>query len=855
MQKFLTIHGHFYQPPRENAWTETIEKQDSAHPFHDWNERINAECYTPNAFSRTKDAAGRIANIVNNYASISFNFGPTLLSWLELRAPITYQRLIDADRESLKRFDGHGAAIAQAYNHVIMPLANARDKVTQALWGLADFRRRFQREPESMWMPETAVNAGTLRVLIDFGLKYVILSPYQAQSVRLLSSAEASGWVSVEHGDIDSSMPYRWFDRDAQGKRIAERSIDIFFYHGVLSRGVGFEHLLHDAGVFAERVDEAFSGHNGRPVQLVSIATDGETYGHHERFGDMGLAYLLHVEAPRRGIEVTNYGAYLAQHPPAMEVEIKNGPNGEGTAWSCAHGVGRWARNCGCNSGGGTDWNQEWRAPLRAALDNLRDELARLTMQYGERIFNDVWAARNDYIEVILDRSSESLGRFLDKHMKGERAREQQLTAIQLMEIQRQAQLMYTSCGWFFSELSGIETLQIIQYAARAIELAEAVGRRSLEGDFLDDLRLARSNIRDHKNGEEIYCKFVKPAAVSFARIVNEYAIAGLFEKTPERVRVYQHVVERVESQTATRGNENLEVGLVKIASQITTEEQMIPFALTHRGRGEWVRTLVGGAESVEAYAKSKPALLDQFAQQGSAEFFENCRRAWNAEVFTMADMFFERRQSVIDLVLEDRLEQITASYAQIYARHKGILQNLRALHLPIPEEFAVPARHILSHRLLREIERLRNVTKESAYRQCVDIVQTASYLGLKLNVRKASHIFQEMIESRLTSLRKSLDATICEDLLHFTQMGERLKLDLNEMTTQNLLYFILQEQVIPLIDKLVASGLDGSDEAQYGLLDMVLRLAYRFNFNIKMYKDRLKPVEQAMSQDPKYWP
>jgi len=851
MQKFLTIHGHFYQPPRENPWTETIEKQDSAHPYHDWNERINVECYTPNAFSRTKDAFGHIANIVNNYASISFNFGPTLMSWLEANVPVTYRRILEADHESLQRFDGHGSAIAQVYNHMIMPLANQRDKITQVHWGLADFRHRFQREPESMWMPETAVNVETLRVLIDFGIRYLILSPHQAKAVRPLSEPTEE-WLGVEHGEIDTSMAYRWIDRSANGERIAGRRIDIFFYHGGLSRGVGFEHLLHDAGTFAVRVDEAFGGHDGQPVQLVSIATDGESYGHHERFGDMGLAYLLHIEAPRRSIEVTNYGAFLAKHPPTMEVELKEGPNGEGTAWSCAHGVGRWSRNCGCSSGGGPDWNQEWRAPLREALDNLRDELARLTVQYGEKIFKEVWAARNDYLEVILDRSPENIWRFLDKHMQGEMTRERQLTAMHLMEMQRQAQLMYSSCGWFFSELSGIETVQIIQYAARAIQIGEAISRQPLEGNFLTDLKRARSNIRQHKDGEEVYRKFVKPAAVSFARIANEYAIRALFASLPEKYRVYQYLVERKELTSASRGGDHLAIGLLKIASAITTEEQLLPYALVYRGRGESIRTLVGTA-AAEEYEKSKQPLVDYFGAHETEEFFDHCRKAWTAEVFTLADVFFEKRQAIIELLLEDSLAQITASYAHIYARHKGILQILRALHLPIPEEFAVPARHILSQRLLREVERLRNTTKESSYRQGIDIVQTANYLGLKLNVQKASRIFQEMLESRLAALRAHLDTTICEELLQLTHIGERLKLELNEVPIQNLLYFILQEQITPFIDNMLMT--ETRDEAQYALLDMVLRLAYRFNFNIKIYKDRMKPVEQAMSQDPKYWP
>ncbi|MGH7454239.1 MAG: DUF3536 domain-containing protein, partial [bacterium] len=413
MEKCLVIHGHFYQPPRENAWTESIVRQESAHPYHDWNERINAECYRPNAFARIVDHTNRIINIVNNYAQVSFNFGPTLLSWLERYSPATYRRILEADKASLERFHGHGNAVAQAYNHAILPLCNARDKVTQMRWGIADFRYRFDREPEAMWLPETAVNDATLRVLVDHGMKFVILSPHQAKRIRgfaitdvpavsksetenappqtIVKAFQAGEWVGVEHGEIDTRQAYRWFDKDAEGHPMPERYLDIFFYDGGLSRGVGFEHLLRDAGNFAQSIDNCFSNNGAPRPELVSIATDGETYGHHERYGDMGLAFLLNVEAPRRHIRVTNYAEFLAENPPVMEVEIKEGPNGEGTAWSCAHGVGRWYRNCGCRGDGPREWTQEWRGPLRQALDNLRDELAALTLEKGQDLLNDVW--------------------------------------------------------------------------------------------------------------------------------------------------------------------------------------------------------------------------------------------------------------------------------------------------------------------------------------------------------------------------------------------------------------------------------------------------------------------------------
>ena len=384
MTTALVIHGHFYQPPRENPWTEMIDREPSARPFHDWNERIHSECYRPNAYARIVDSYGRVERIVNNYADISFNFGPTLLSWLERQHPVTYWRIIEADRTSVGTRKGHGNAIAQGYNHVILPLCNARDQLTQVRWGISDFRQRFGRQPESLWLPETACNDATLGVLIDEGLGYVILSPHQAERVRPLG---ASAWQSVIDGSVNPTVPYKYFHRDGSG-----RSIAIFFYDGQISKSIAFDGLLASSHMLIDRCERAAAG--GAP--LVNVATDGESYGHHFHFGDRGLAYALEVEAAAHGFRVTNYGEFLAENPPTWEAEIKQGPEGEGTAWSCAHGVGRWTRDCSCHAGAPEGWTQKWRAPLRAALNYLRDEAARAYAEQGGELFRDPWRARDD---------------------------------------------------------------------------------------------------------------------------------------------------------------------------------------------------------------------------------------------------------------------------------------------------------------------------------------------------------------------------------------------------------------------------------------------------------------------------
>lgn len=496
MERYICIHGHFYQPPRENPWSGVVELQESAHPYHDWNERITAECYAPNAAARILDTRGRTVKIINNYAKMSFDFGPTLLSWLELHAPETYQAILGADQESQKNFSGHGSALAQAYNHMILPLANRRDKYTQVLWGIRDFEQRFGRSPEGMWLPETAVDLETLEILAELGIRFTILAPHQARCIRSSGSGE---WQDVVEGKIDPTMAYKLHLPSG-------RSIALFFYDGPISRAVAFEGLLNNGESLAERLMGAFSKERAWP-QLVHIATDGETYGHHHRHGEMTLAYALyHIESEELAC-LTNYGAYLKQHPPTHEVKII-----ENTSWSCAHGVERWRSNCSCRNGREPGWNQAWRTPLREALDWLRDTLIPQYEDKAGKLLQDPWRARDEYIEVICDRSPENIERFLTKHAVRPLKLAERVAALKLLELQRQAMLMFTSCGWFFDDLSGLETIQILRHAGRVIQLAEELFGDHIEPQFLELLERAKSNLPEQGDGRRIYKRFVKSA-------------------------------------------------------------------------------------------------------------------------------------------------------------------------------------------------------------------------------------------------------------------------------------------------------------------------------------------------------
>ena len=487
MNRFVCIHGHFYQPPRENPWLEIVTRQESAHPFHDWNERINIECYAPNTQARILDEKGSVVKTVNNYSRMSFDFGPTLLSWMESKAPDTYQAVLDADEISQKNFSGHGSAIAQCYSHMIMPLANSRDKYTQVYWGIRDFEFRFKRLPEAMWLPETAMDLETLQIMADQGIQFTILAPHQAG--KLLANSKNP----EQKEELDIYRPYRI-------ELQAGKSIDVFFYNGPLSQSLAFGNLLRDGKSFAEKLIQ--TDKKNEP-HLLSIATDGETYGHHHKFGDMALAFALQYIDHHVDVRLTNYAEYLEKFPPNQEIEIS-----ERTSWSCMHGVARWSIHCGCHTGGHDDWSQHWRAPLRHALDWLQCRVDAIFINLGQELFKDLWQARNHYINIRLNKCDmdsflvEQSRRVLEKHEK--------TVALNLLELQRHSMLMYTSCGWFFNDISGIETEQILLYAGRTIQLAEVLTENSLESHFLMLLALAKSNVSEKGNGAQIYQNVIK---------------------------------------------------------------------------------------------------------------------------------------------------------------------------------------------------------------------------------------------------------------------------------------------------------------------------------------------------------
>ena len=680
-QKYICIHGHFYQPPRENAWLEVIEQQESATPFHDWNERINFECYATNAVARILDSDHKIVRILNNYSRMSFNFGATLLSWMEKQDPETYKLIQDADRDSQKRYSGHGSAVAQAHSHLILPLANQNDKITQVYWGLRDFEHRFGRKPEGMWLSETAANTESLEVLADYGIKYTILAPRQAKAFRRIGSDD---WHNVVNENIDTRCPY--LCKLPSGKTIA-----LFFYNGNVSQAVAFEGLLNSGKAFAQRILGAFDPNDDQP-QLVHLATDGESYGHHHRLGEMALADCLNYIEEKSDAKLTNYGEYLEMFPPQYEIQIH-----ENSSWSCVHGIERWRSNCGCNAGSGYgQWQQEWRGPLRYALNWLRDELIPIYEDLASKYVADPWAVRNEYIDVLIDRSEENINAFITKQAKRELLKPERVHLFRLLEMQRNAILMFSSCGWFFDEISGLETTQILQYACRAIHYAQQVTDVDLEEEFIFRLSQAPSNLPEYTDGGGVYEKNVKPAHVDLTRVAMHYAASSLFEEYPERLEFFNYVATSEFFDRIEAGNQVIVVGRAIVRSKITHSEKHFSFAVLYLGQLNIIGNISLDMDKEtfdEMYKKIKKSFLDVDLAGVIGAF----QLYFGPEKFTIWQLFKEEKQRIINIITEKRLETVEDSFRKIYKDNYQLMSGLLVSGVALPDAYKSAVQYVLN--------------------------------------------------------------------------------------------------------------------------------------------------------------
>lgn len=815
---YLSIHGHFYQPPRENPWLEAIEVQDSATPYHDWNERINAECYAPNSSSRIVDGRNRIIDIVNNYEYMSFNFGPTLLSWMEHYAPLTYEKIMKADIESVQSHNGHGNALAQVYNHIIMPLANEHDKQTQVIWGIKDFEYRFGRKPEGMWLAETAADDDTLRVLTENGIKFTILSPYQACEFKEMNSDK---WEDVSWGNIDPARPYRYYIKSAKGKYI-----DIFFYDGSISKSVAFDNLLLDGDRFAKRLTEGVSDSRNFP-QLVHIATDGESYGHHTKFGDMALSYVLKVKAKDLGFKITNYAEFLEKFPPKYEVKIK-----EPSSWSCSHGVGRWCEDCGCSTGGKPGWNQKWRKPLREALNYLRDELSVIFEDYGKRYFSkNPWDVRNNYISVILNRKESNILKFQKDNFKPKLSDEERVRAMELLEIQRQTQLMFTSCGWFFTEISGIETVQIMKYAARAIQLARKFTDKDLEGKFLSILETAKSNIPETDNGKVIYERYVKPSVVTVKQLACLWAISSLYEDFEDEEDVYCYKVTRQAYKKVQRGSMALAIGHINIKSRITLEKKNIMFALVQYSGGDFHCTMKEFSDDLE-YEKIKDILIKTFLSSPLTETIRTLDEYFGKEYFTLKDIFMKERRKILNILLKGKLQRFRENYKQMYVDGRGTIFHLQALGMNIPQEFKIAASYTLSHKFNEIVEENHEIFDDDAMQMAKDIIAECKILDIKPDKTVANEIYAKKLIKNLNRLAGSFEPQQANVILEIFSEIDDLELELDLKEAQNIYFNKIYKRIIDEIN----SEEDNSDG---GFLLTLLDIGSRLNINTEFYKEK----------------
>ena len=812
-EKYVCIHGHFYQPPRENPWLEAVEIQTSAAPYHDWNERITAECYAPNGAARILNGYAKIARIINNYGRISFNFGPTLLSWLKDNAHRVYEMILDADARSRHRFAGHGSAMAQVYNHVIMPLASTRDKITQVRWGIADFESRFGRRPEGMWLSETAVDSETLEILAVHGIRFVVLAPHQCARIRKLpakparkgrsakhaakegAALEAASapdgasvpdpaaelvWKETPNASVDTTRPY--IVHLSEG-----RSIAVFFYDGPRSRAIAFEGLLNNGEVFARRLLDGFSEKSDH-AQIVHVATDGESYGHHHKYGEMALAFAIKFIEEQQGVRLTNYGEFLAKFPPAWEAQIV-----EDTSWSCIHGVERWRSNCGCNSGR-PGWSQQWRTPLRESLDWLRDTLAPLVSQLGSRIFQNIDEARNSYISVILDRSPENIEAYLAAHSTHQLDQADLVRALELMELERHAQLMYTSCGWFFDDISGIETVQVIAYAARVLQLARTLfGEQAegLEAEFERRLSAAQSNLPAWRDGARVYEIGARPMEVGLEQVGAHYAISSVFTSYPDQTDLFCYTVRRLQYSVETSGRGRLVTGKAHICSQITEEQETVVFAVLHFGDQNI-------SAAVKRHKPEEDSTFDEFSRAArsavvQADFPEVIRgfdRYFGGTTYSIRSLFRDEQQRIMELILRPRLQRVEASLASIYEDQASLLHFLSQSGLQRPPALTIAATFAINAGLRRALEA-----------EPIDAVQLRIYLGLaqsdKVELEKPllSYIADSQMKQALVQLQREVvtrgehQTSALENALFVARTLSELPFERNLWQAQNIWY------------------------------------------------------------------
>jgi alpha-amylase/alpha-mannosidase (GH57 family) len=766
VEHFVCIHGHFYQPPRENPWLEAIEVEDSAFPYHDWNERISDECYQANASARILDDAGLLEEVVDNYSRISFNFGPTLLSWLEEKKPAVYRAILEADHESGARFSGHCSALAQVYNHVIMPLANDRDRTTEVEWGIADFRRRFGRDPEGMWLPETAVDVASLETLAQHDIKFVILAPHQAAAWREIGTLT---WQKTADNPLVTGRAYRV--ALPSGKTFAA-----FFYDDKLAHGVAFERVLDDGQAFGRELIAGATADSGPSIH--HIATDGETFGHHHRFGEMALAAALRAVETEPGVALTNYGEFLGRFPPVAEVQIE-----ENTSWSCSHGIERWRSDCGCSTGAHPGWNQAWRRPLRIALNRLRDRLVDLYEREAAGYLTDPWRARNSYIDVVLDRAPATIETFFSANATRELTAAERERTLKLLEMQRNALLMFTSCGWFFDDIAGLEAVQVLHYAARAIQLAEDLSGQGLEPPFVADIAPAASNRPAEGSGADIYSRRVKPSQVDLERLAAVFALTSLFETRPEAGPFYAFDVLQEELRTAEAGRTRMSTGRLRVESRITGEAARVSFATVDFGD----QNIAGGVrldQGWEDYDRMHQDIAAAFALADLTDVLRLIDGFFPGKAFSLRSLFRDDQRRILGSIAEPAMEEAESVYRALYEEHIPLIRFLASVGFPMPHRFRAAAEFALNIDLRRAV-----IESEIDRDRLLGFSDEARLAGISLDLAGIAPVAQARLEVLASAFASARDADSAGRLLQFIEATRDIGIPVNLVPAQLLFY------------------------------------------------------------------
>ncbi len=816
-KRYVIIHGHFYQPPRENSWLNIIEKQASAFPDHDWNERIYDQCYRPNAYSRILDKRGMIVDIHNNYLNLSHNFGPTLFRWLETNHPKVAQQIVAADRESCLKFRNHGNALAQVYNHLIMPLASRRDKLTQIRWAKEFFRGRYKRECEGFWLAETAINMETVRCLVEEGVRFVVLSPSQADSFRSLDGEEP--WKKAD-GGVDTRRAYRIFPRTPDGKRL-DGHLDVFFFNEDLSREVSFGELLVNANTLGAKIRSCYD-ENAAGDQVVVIATDGETFGHHKPFGDMCLAYFFSRVAPDMDIVPVNFGYYLEKNPAAFEVMLKD-EFGEGTAWSCAHGVGRWVRDCGCKAGGPLSWTQAWRGPLRRAFEALQKRIDETYEKAISSFVADPWKLRDAYQRLSDARTLKEFKTFLEKEGVSAGCTDgDAMTIRRLLEAQKYMLFAYTSCGWFFSDVSGIETVQNIAYAGRALQLGiDKPQREQVASEFVRLLSEAKSNISE-KDGAVIF----KECVVPFLHHLEILCFTPVAEKAvaPDRAGSiefnyfgYRVVLSKREHARGQSAGE-CKVSIASISNHCTGEDGRFAICL-ERNDGHidgWC---------IPASIAEAPGFNEQHPESFAAHP--------ESVALDLSRLFEESKVRLAGYFLHRMAKDTQDKYALWMERNEKSLDSLSSLGVPLPLFVAAPIAYVLTAQWNSTINEIEIYGREDdVWTRLLTLWKKTQKYNITLDYTETTRLLLDLLISELKIFAETLSEISSERMRYLLNIVDRFNIPFSKNKTEDLFFSILEKTLRPLYDEFKKTP---NSEYRETIVRLV-QFARRMNFNTDAY-------------------